>query len=463
MFSDDPLGPRLSSWMSRPAPSILVIESSTRSGLRRRLGAAMRACDPPIRWLRPHPGGDPASRLALARELARDRDAGSPRVDTGDRGLGESGWDALWARWQERASEAPDQVWVVDDAELLPTASWDALRSTWARVRAQALGLRLVLATADASAVRLGSIPHDHLHLTPPDATAWFGGASRWNPADRIRAAAIFGGDAALVDAVDPARSLGRNLRDLVLAPDAPFATRSLDQLAAALQRPERYLRVVEAIAGGAREWGEIRRRVGGLSSSGQLGPYLKALEGSGWIESTRSLDASPRSRSTRYRVADLHAAFWFSCVLPAWSRLGVDDPLRVWREVVRPRVDAHVSRALPRLVRAWLAGDRSTEVLGARARETGGLWGDGYDIAAAATLTTGAIVYGWVRWDASGFDAGEVAARADEVRRTRYGFGRENRVRLLVQRHGPSHELARVAARDEALVVLGAAELVGA
>jgi hypothetical protein len=447
--------------MNRPAPSILVIEGSTRTGLRRRLGTAMRACGVPIRWLRPHPGGDPASRLAIARDLATD--AGTLHAGAPDADSGEPEWEALWANWQERATEAPDRVWVVDDAELLPPASWDALRSTWARVRAQALGLRLVLATADASAVRLGSIPHEHLRLPAPDATTWFGGATRWSPAERVRAAAIFGGDPALVDAVDPARSLGRNLRDLVLAPDAPFATRPLDRLVADLQRPERYLRVAEAIACGAREWGEIRQRVGGLSSSGQLGPYLKTLEASGWIESARSLDASPRSRSARYRVADLHAAFWFSCVLPAWSRLGVDEPLRVWKEVVRPRVDAHVSRALPHLVRAWLAGDRSTEVLGARARETGGLWGEGYDIAAAATLTTGAIVYGWARWDASGFGAGEVAAHTDEVRRTRYGFGRENRVRLLVQRDAPSHELARVAARDEALMVLGAADLVGA
>lgn len=453
MLFDDPVGTEIQRWLARPAPSLLVVEGGRELGRRHRVGAAMRSGDGSVRWLRPHPGGDPASRVAFARDLvpAAGQDVDPERAPP---------WDEVWSDWSRYAAATPDTTWVIDDADALPPAAWDALRATWAGVRAQALGVRVLLLASSASAVRLGEVPHERMPITRRPPIGWLRGESPWSTVDRIRAAAIFGGDPTLVDAIDPSRSLGRNVRTLLLAPGAPLATRPVDRLRTAVQRPERYLRVLEAIARGARDWGSIRDRVGGLSSSGQLGPYLKTLETEGWVDATRSLDAAPASRSARYRISDLHTAFWFSGVLPAWSRLGVDDPRRIWREVVRPGIDAHVARVLPRLVASWLRSGGGRDTFGARARETGALWGERHDIEVAATLETGAIVYGWTRWDDEGFTVPDVAARRDQLRGTRYGFGRENRIRLLVQRPVPGHGLGRLAARDEGLVVLSAEDL---
>ncbi|MDT8369422.1 MAG: hypothetical protein RQ745_09470, partial [Longimicrobiales bacterium] len=298
--------------------------------------------------------------------------------------------------------------------------------------------------------------------LEPLGIAEWLAGPPGWAPADRVRAAAIFGRSARLRAAIDPSRSLEWNLCTLLLAPDAPFGSTALDRVRAGVQRPERYLRVVEALARGLVEWGEIGAFVGDLSSSGQLGPYLSTLEDLGIVCVERSLDAGSRTRRRRYRLTDPHIGFWFSCVLPAWSRLGVIDAGDLWREEVGPRLAPHLERTLPVIVREWLMGPGGAAVFGARAREVGGLWGEGYDLDLAGTLTNGAIIYGWTRWASGSFDPSTLEASAGQLRRTRYGFARESRIRLLVQRDPPEHALARLDARDPEVRVLSVNDLVG-
>jgi len=458
MLIHDPLHTELVSWATRPAPRLLLVEAAPGSAPRRRI--ARSALN--VRWLRPPPGGGPGLAGALVEDLA------DPERGTGfglDGGRDHS-WSDLWSRWRTLPAEHPGRIWVLDARGGLPPAAWEELAAAWAGVRGQALSLRLMVLADDAGTSRLSELPHDRLTVTPPDAWSWAASLTGWSPADRVRAAAIFGSEDRFRTLVDPSRSLGRNVRSLVLAPDAPMATAALERVRAGVQRPERYLRAARAVSEGARDWGSIRTSVGGLTGSGQLGPYLRTLEERGVLRADRSLDAPPRSRSARYGTTDPWVGFWFSCVLPSWARLGVTDTRQLWRAEIRPRVDAHVDRALPSLLLEWLRTEGARARLGSIAREVGGLWGEGYDIPMAGTLETGAIVYGWTRWGrrrtpAGAFTAREVGETMDQLRTTRYGFGRENRLKLFVQRAPVGHDLARLAARDPETLILSIGDLI--
>jgi hypothetical protein len=91
-----------------------------------------------------------------------------------------------------------------------------------------------------------------------------------------------------------------------------------------------------------------------------------------------------------------------------------------------------------------------------------GGLWGSGYDIDPAGTLRTGSVVYGKAFW--GGGRIPEVADHAlqEEMRRTRYGFGRESRLRLLFSTDGFSPGLIRHVARSDAIHLIGVDDLFG-
>jgi len=371
-------------------------------------------------------------------------------------------WRDIWSAWRDAASARPNELWVFDGRSPIPAAAWEGLAAAWAAVRGQALPLRLIVLVGPGSFGRLGDLPHDHVVASAVDAWDWAESLTAWSPEDRVRAAAIFGSEDRFRTLVDPGRSLGRNVRTLVLGPDAPMATIALDRIRNAVQRPDRYIRVTRAVAEGASEWGEIRTAVGGLAGSGQLGPYMRTLEQLGAVRSERSLDASVGSRAGRYRVADPWLGFWYACVMPSWSRLGVVDPTRLWRSEVRPRLDAHVERTLPLLVAQWLRTPIAHERLGSRARESGRLWGDGYEIQVAATLGSGAMVYGWTRWSGEPFSETELAGSASQLRSTRHGFGRERRLRLFVQRERVDHDTARLAARDPEMLLLSVADLIG-
>lgn len=448
----DVLGHDLTAWRDRPAPRLLLLESRAGGSARRRLARAIHD----VTWLRPQPGGGSALVLGLLDDLVREDvakpdDAPDPTSD---------GWPAVWATWRTRAAAEAGRTWVLDARIGLPAAAWDALARSWAGVRGQALPVRLVILVPPSGTERLAELPHDRLVAAPTDAWTWASELQGWHAADRVRAAAIFGSEDRFRTLVDPSRSLERNVRSLVLAPDAPMATAALDRVRHAVQRPERYIRAARAVAMGATEWGMIRRGVGGLASSGQLGPYLRTLEELGVIRAVRSLDASPGSRSARYCMADPWLGFWFACVLPSWSRLGTTDPKLLWNVEVRPRLSAHMDRTLPHLIREWMASPSARSLLGSSAREVGGLWGDGYEMPLAGTLQTGAIAYGWSRWSGGGFEESEVAAATRQVRATRYGFGRENRLKLFVQRAPVEHDLARIAARDPETKLLSIEDL---
>lgn len=327
----------------------------------------------------------------------------------------------------------------------------------WTGARARALPLHVVVVGpddpsfdtllnelfegADARHVPVGPLSGAEVRAHLPE----------WSPAERYVLGACLGGSPETLGRVDPTVRAATNLQRLVVDPEGELHGLPPRRLAEQFQKPARYAGVVRALAAGAREWGEIRRADPSFPSGNQLAPYLATLQETGWVEASRSLDAAPDSRKRRYRLADPFTAFWYAVVEPAVARLLEGDGVAgVWRELP---VERHASRRFPDACLQALAR-RGADFLPVAAREAGGLWGDGYDLPVAGTLTNGAAVYGVCAWEqATAADADRATA---QMRATRYGFGRQARIRLVFTAAPPDETLVRRAARDPLIRIVG-------
>jgi hypothetical protein len=415
------------------------------------------------------PVPEPFQRAALARSIqealgARAPDP-APAGSSHPEGSGGDvpSWDRIFSGLEASAPERRPVVLVVDDAHR-----WDesrarfreALATSLARARRRGLPLHVVLVAPEPPAqVLRDESPAVELTLHPLP----FRAAIAFLPGDRaqerLRAWAVFGGTPGNLVHVDPGASLTTNLRKLVLAPDAPLADAPLALLERSFQNPTRYAAILSALASGEGDWAKVQAGVSDLSASGQAAPYLKRLEEVGLVEARRSLDASPSTRSRRYRIRDPFTAFWFRFILPHRQRFADGTAEALHADVVRPGLEAHAASLLPVACRDFMAHD-AIEVLGANARECGSLWGAGYDIPVAGTLSTGAPFYG-VPVRAGG--GGEALQGLDaQVRETRYGFGRERRLRLLFTQDEAPLALQREVARRHDAAVIGLDALAG-
>lgn len=282
-----------------------------------------------------------------------------------------------------------------------------------------------------------------------------------WSPLECVAVHALVGGLPDFWSRVDPRLRPETNLCRLLLAPQGPCRGLAESLLPAPVLDNPRSLALLHALARGAESWGDLRRVAGVFRSSSELGPYVKGLVQAGLVRAERSLDASPRSRSRRYRLVHPLHGFWFGSVLPRLAELdGGAVPSRVLAERIGPEIDSVVQRFLPPLVRDFLV-HHGAERFPAAAREAGAAWGDGYDLEVAATLHSGAVVYGHVHWTAPP-PSQAMDRLGEEIRLARYGFGREARLRFLMVREEPHHELARRSARITGASLLSPADLVG-
>jgi hypothetical protein len=348
----------------------------------------------------------------------------------------------------------------------------DAHRLTEARARVDGPLLRL-LEDRDGPPLHLllvgrepglpgleGRRPELHLSLGPLSFRAALPRLPGRDPVARLRAYAVFGGTPAHLRHLDPGTTVATNLRHAVLEAGAPLARTGLDLLEPGLQRPARYAAILRTLARGEAEWGTIHAGVRDLTASGQVAPYLRRLEALGLVEVRRSLDAAPDSRSRRYRIRDPFVAFWFRFLLPELDRLGSGEGRALLGEVVRPDLDAHAATVFPEVCRQFMAND-VMEYLAVNAREVGSLWGDGYDLEVAGILSSGIPFYGRAPWRRP--PRPTLLAHLDQqIRETRYGFGREVRLRAVFSPHGFPRTLERrVASRRDGILV-GPRQLAG-
>lgn len=371
-------------------------------------------------------------------------------------------WATLFARAEQLLGrrEGRPGVLVLDDAHRLSDARsrfLTPLRAALTRSRDAGVQWHVVLvapadiladfdepaAPVSAASIRVGPLPFTSALPRLPGS----------KPADLVRAYAVFGGLPAVLSQLDPSQGLMTNLRRLVLDPGGPLHTYGMSMLERWVQRPSRYAAILTGLATGEREWGDVQTSVSDLTASGQVAPYLKRLQDLGWVEARRSLDARPRSRNRRYRIVEPLLAFWFGLAqLCEWDLARARDlPASRLRALIDAQADA-VFRDICRQHMIYAA----VATLGRNARECGSLWGPGYEFPAAGILTSGAAFYGAAYF-------GEVpppSLLADmdaSVRETRYGFGREVRLRIVFTARRPPAELSRAVARrdDAALITL--------
>lgn len=408
------------------------------------------------------PLSDPQQRRALAATLAG---AGFPPPGGAEAGP-TPGWEGIFRALVSGAPPGRPTVLVVDDAHRWSEARArfaPALASALARARTEGRAVHVALVAPE---IPDGTVP-ETLEAPPvPLAPLPFRAAAPFLPGgggpETLTAYAVFGGLPGILRLLDTGAALSTNVRRLVLAEGGQLRDAPLHLLERLFQTPTRYAAVLSALAPGEGDWGVVHGGVPDLTASGQAGPYLKRLEEVGLLEVRRSLDASPRTRSRRYRITDPFFSFWFRFVLPHRERLAEADPEALWAQSIRPGLAHQSAAALPQVCRDFMRHD-AMEHLGAAARECGSLWGAGYDIPVAGVLATGAPFYG-APVDGAAPDSPSALARLDaQVRETRYGFGRERRIRLLFHGGEVPPALQREVARRDDVALLGPDALVGA
>ena len=281
-------------------------------------------------------------------------------------------------------------------------------------------------------------------------------------PVDLVRAYSVFGGIPRVLASLDRDVTVGTNIRRLLISPDAVLSDIGGEWLERDVQSPARYYAILSALAHGDADWSTMHAAVPGLSRSGQVAPYIKRLEELGLLTARRSLDAGPMTRARRYAIADPVFAFWLRFILPARSQVTHQRPEDLYSTVIRPALDRHIAHVFPLICRQHMAHD-AIETLGSNAREGGSLWGDGYDLPVAGILTSGAAYYGACYSELAG-PATEVPLESldEQMRETRYGFGRERRVRLVFTRQNPPQWLQRQVARRHDAELIDARALAG-
>lgn len=415
------------------------------------------------------PRPDPLIRAALSNRLREDVPSESAK-DAEDVPT----WAALLTEFAEQASTRGPFVLVLDDAHRLSDARSrvDAgLADALGHARALQLPFHVVLAGRAGAMPAVGTIsnmskPSLQLGVGPLPLRAAAPHLPGSEPYHKIRAYGVFGGMPSVLAHLDTSLTVGTNVRRLLLPDSGALADLPLSWLERSVQTPTRYVSALEALSHGGAEWADLSDAIPDLTKSGQIAPYLKRLVELGLIETCRSLDSAPRSRSTRYSLTDPFLAFWLRFILPWRASERDTEIVPHYASAIRPGIRDHLQNVMPALCRRHMAID-ALETFGSNAREGGAIWNVAADIPVAGTLGTGAVYYGTCLWDPP---TGRPRTpeqtpleRLDRnIRETRYGFGRERRVRLVFTgRATPTWLRREVARRDDARIV-SAEDLVG-
>lgn len=276
---------------------------------------------------------------------------------------------------------------------------------------------------------------------------------------DPLRCWCTLGGLSRVLRHLGPEESLLANVRQLVLNPQGVLHREPLHRLREDFQGPGRYLAVLSALAHGARSWGEVVRMGGPFTNSAAVAPYMSRLEELGWVDSLRPLDAPPGGRRRRYRVADPFVEFWLRAVLPQLGKFRMNGPAWVDDGWIAEWIEEATDRNLGRAVEELLL-HKEIPGVGFKAREVGGIWGAKHSIGLAGTLRSGAPFYGVTRWRGDALGLLDLEALDRNMSETRYGFGRERRVRLMVSGCGFTPEMVRLARAGDDLVLVDASQL---
>jgi hypothetical protein len=157
-----------------------------------------------------------------------------------------------------------------------------------------------------------------------------------YDPIDRVRAYAAFGGVPKYLAAIDTSRTLEENIIELILSPAGAVRL----QLENVLGQEEglRDVTKYQAILGAV---GVKRREAGGIAASlGQeLDRPLRRMVGKlvelGFLDEDLNFE-EPRNQGVRYRIGDPALRMYYGLVLPNESAIEAATASRVWQDRLR-------------------------------------------------------------------------------------------------------------------------------
>jgi uncharacterized protein len=390
----------------------------------------------------------------IARSLGAD-----PLLD----GLGD--WLGVLTYLARKAEDKPGLIVVLDEFPYLvegdqPLPSiiqkfWDAVVANEGKLNLVLCG-SMIAQMEDLLAERnplygRQTLPLEVKALPLRDAAGFF---PDYPAEDRILAYAIFGGIPFYLRLCDPSASLEENVTNLLLADAGALVDEPNVLLQSELRETQRYASILAAIADGCTKLGEIGGRVRDIKDSVSLSPYMKRLERMRLVRAVHSLDASPKSRDTRYFVDDPLVAFWHRFVRPNMSSVMQGFGPEIWRHQVAPRLDEYMGGAFEEICRGY-ARRHAQESLPSPAQEIGQIWGADYDIDVAGRLLNGSMLYGECKWRRGAVGADVLATLIERAGRTDYGRGVEDRYFVLYARTDFKTGVQERAKEDGRIVLL--------
>ncbi len=256
----------------------------------------------------------------------------------------------------ERLRRAP--ILMIDEAQrLVGTGGLSELQYLW-DTELRDSGCVIVLSGSGVGMVERALLSYESpiygratkvLRLTPFSyrvARAFMRG---WDPKDRVRGYAVFGGMPAYLALIDDGEPLSENILKNTLNPASIMHHDPHYLLAMETREPQRYLGIMEAIARGRRRVGEIASYLG--LPVNVVSKYLYVLENAlGLITKEYPLGMEGKKRYGLYDITDNYFRFWLREIYP---RLG--NPLLSTEHYLRKvmgRVDYYASRAWEQVVR---------------------------------------------------------------------------------------------------------------
>jgi len=178
-----------------------------------------------------------------------------------------------------------------------------------------------------------------------------------WTATDRLRAWALLGGVPYYLEQWDPARSLEWNVTNRLLMKGSVLYDEAELMIKEELGTDAAtYLSIIAAVADGATKQGEIASRVGIESTAASR--YLNQLSRLHMADHIYPVGSRTGSRRGIWQISDHYLRAWFAFVRSNRTDLEARRATHVFRNRVRPRLDAFVSKpAFEDAVRAHARG----------------------------------------------------------------------------------------------------------
>lgn len=384
------------------------------------------------------------------------------------------GWAHLFSLLLGQAEKNQPFILTLDDAHRLTEARSRfevALADALRKAQGSGIPFHVVLAGRAGSMPKVGldfpiTAPKTRIHVGPLPLRAAAPHLPGNEAHEKIRAYGVFGGYPGVLTHLDTKVTVGTNVRRLLLPDTGSLGDLPMTWLETAIQTPTRYIAVLESLSKGEAGWSQLSKAIPDLTKAGQIAPYLKKLSELRLIHAHRSLDTKPHGRNTRYALSDPFLAFWLRFILPWRSSERNEEIVPYYASEIRPRIRDHLQQVMAPVCRRHMEID-ALETFGSNARDAGAIWNKEAEIPIAGTLGTGATYYGLCLWDPPANRPSKPELTPLEqidlsIRNTRYGFGREQRLRVVFTGRNTPNWLRREAARRSDARIINAPDMLG-